>query len=150
MIEVFGDIWELAADNKASAIAITTNGFVKKNGNAVMGRGIALEAAQRYPGIESDLGDLLFTAGNEVWLIATDETYKFDVLTLPVKYNWWEKADIELIKKSIRRLVDFTDNSKYNLVLIPRPGCGNGKLKWEDVKPIIEPYLDDRFWICHK
>ena len=46
------------------------------------------------------------------------------------------------IMDSIRRYENF-----YHIA-IPRPGCSNGGLNWEiDVKPIIEPLLDDRFII---
>jgi hypothetical protein len=45
--EVKGDVWPLAAEVKPDTVAITTNGFVKRNGQAVMGKGCALEAARR-------------------------------------------------------------------------------------------------------
>jgi hypothetical protein len=33
-------------------------------------------------------------------------------------------------------------------VYLPRPGCGNGWLKWEDVKKILSPILKgDQFHI---
>jgi len=42
MKEVIGNIWNYY--NKGNWIVITTNGTIKKNGEAVMGRGVALEA----------------------------------------------------------------------------------------------------------
>ncbi len=35
-------------------------------------------------------------------------------------------------------------------VYLVRPGCGNGQLKWEDVKPLIAPILDDRFIVVER
>jgi hypothetical protein len=35
-------------------------------------------------------------------------------------------------------------------VLVPRPGCGNGQLDWEDVKPILLDHFDDRFIVVTK
>jgi hypothetical protein len=33
-------------------------------------------------------------------------------------------------------------------IYLPRPGCGNGRLNWEDVKKILSPILkSDRFHI---
>lgn len=34
-------------------------------------------------------------------------------------------------------------------VLLPRPGCGNGKLQWDFVKREIEDLLDDRVTIVN-
>ena len=35
-------------------------------------------------------------------------------------------------------------------VALPRPGCANGGLNWEDVKPHLERILDDRVTIVTK
>ena len=43
MKEVFGDLWEFDG-----TIAITTNGFLKRDGTCVMGRGCARQAAVRF------------------------------------------------------------------------------------------------------
>lgn len=71
--------------------------------------------------------------------------------SFPVKHNWYEHADLKLIERSAKELVDTIDDifldpdDRPPTIYLPRPGCGNGRLKWEDVKPVIEPYLDDRF-----
>ena len=46
------------------AIAITTNGYVKRFGDAVMGRGCAQRATELYPGIDSMLGKFIILNGN--------------------------------------------------------------------------------------
>jgi hypothetical protein len=68
------------------AICITTNGFVKKNGEAVMGRGCAKQALQRYPSISFTLGNRIVTGGNKVHLrIKEDEDFGHAVYSFPVK-----------------------------------------------------------------
>ena len=67
------------------------------------------------------------------------------LITLPVKHNWREKADLRLIEESCGSLVHHVDNLHLLEVYMVRPGCGNGGLDWKDVKPILEKYLDDRF-----
>jgi len=75
------------------------------------------------------------------------------LLFFPTKHNWWEKSDLVLIEESTRQLRDFFDNviSEYPVpIYLPRPGCSNGGLDWEDVKPILEKYLDDRFVVVQR
>lgn len=136
MLEEKGDIWEMEAD----ARCITTNGTVKKNGEAVMGRGVALQAKAMYPSFAHMLGRFLVGNGNIV-----SYTPDYRLFTFPVKHNWWEVADIELIEQSCALLMYVLgEHSELKRVLLPAPGCGNGGLAYEQVLPVIRPLLDDR------
>ena len=147
MIEANVDLWLEPADAKC----ITTNGFVKKNGEAVMGAGVAHQAQQRFAHFPETLGWALQNWGNKV--IILDEIGGVAYIAFPVKYNWGEKANLELIKKSAEQLMriihgrSWNGGNPWNKVLLPRPGCKNGRLLWKDVKPILEPILDDRVWV---
>ena len=136
MKEIKANLWEYPADYRV----ITTNGFVKKGeGKAVMGRGCAREAAKKYPKVPKWLGIVLLNSGNHVHL------FPYHIITFPVKHNWWETADPQLIKQSVHELVNLVDLIGAESIVMPRPGCGNGGLNWEDVKPLLESHLDDRF-----
>lgn len=166
MIEKFGNIWENA--HKYDAVVITTNGFIKKNGEAVMGRGIALEAKKLFPEMPRWLGYCLKTTGNRVHITSFDYGCTTDngsdvceqvIFTFPVKPilgangepGWRSKAKIDLIERSAKQLRDIVNDFSYmENIIMPRPGCGNGGLRWEDVKPVIEPYLDDRFTVMER
>jgi hypothetical protein len=146
MLEVVGDLWTYPAEVRI----ITTNGFVKQNGEAVMGRGCALEAKGIYPGIAKRLGDMLLKKGNHVHVLwSADFDGKPEALiSFPVKRIWNEEADLTLIRRSAEELVAVAANYKHTTrFVMPRPGCGNGRLKWEDVKPLIEDVLDERFHV---
>lgn len=144
MKEITGDLWELQPNY--DAIVITTNGFVKNNGDAVMGRGVALQAKEKYPELPERLGRMLKYRGNKTSIFFFGDDAIF---TLPVKSHWRELANINLILRSIEGLVTMVTNLGYKNVLLPRPGCGNGGLDWEMVKPVIEPLLDDRFTVVY-
>ena len=138
MEEVIGDIWKY--HELGYWIVIPTNGFVKKeSGECVMGRGLALQAKLKFPKLPFELGALIDKYGNCGFVFPQYRLFSF-----PVKHNWWESADIELIKQSCEGLVVC---SYYNWSKIPQPiylprvGCGNGKLRWKDVKPVIEEGL---------
>lgn len=143
MKEIKGDLWGLPGFNK---IFITTNGYVNSRGQAVMGRGCALEAKRLMPGVDKVLGKSIVLRGNHVILFAIHEGK--EILSFPVKHNWWEEADIELIKRSCAELMECID--PWHKVLLPRPGCGNGHLSWEDVKPVIAPLLSDQVYVVSK
>lgn len=144
MFERQVDLW-----SSPGVIVITTNGFVKRNGEAVMGRGCAAEAKQRYPSLPVLLGRLLSAYGNRCFLMTLPDIG--ELITFPVKHNWYEVADSVLIERSAKQLVAIADNWGFEEIWLPRPGCGNGKLSWEHVvKPLLEPILDDRFIIVHR
>jgi hypothetical protein len=133
MRENSGNLWTHKADWRV----ITTNGFVKKNGEAVMGAGVAKQARSRFPDLPTRLGNFIKTSGNHVGIFED-----IGILTMPVKHNWWESADLRLIERSCLELASLPYSGT---IAVPKPGCGNGKLLWKDVKEVIQPLLDDRF-----
>lgn len=156
MIEVEGNFWDETAD----WYCIPTNGFVKKNGCAVMGRGLALQARTRFKGIDRVLGQRLETRGNHVltmWkqVLPKEKGYEedrvFSILSFPTKRDWRDDADPELIRRSCRELHLIWEEAqlvskKVNRVLLPRVGTGNGRLRWGEVRSIIvEELPEDSF-----
>lgn len=145
MIEQFGDVWTAALRGKGkTALCITTNGYVKKDGTAVMGRGIAAQAKRRIPNIEKLLGVAILDYGNRVQGLC--DYRGVSIIAFPVKHNWFEKADLDLIGTSVRQLKDIVWAQNYERIFLPRPGCNNGKLDWKDVRPLLAG-LDDRYII---
>lgn len=137
------DLWTTPCD----ARCITTNGTVKANGRAVMGRGTAKQATQRYGGMALALGRLIEARGLHVEVVL-DQRGAADgvpLVVFPVKYSWDEPASLTLIERSARELVTRAGIEGWQTVLLPRPGCGNGQRTWEEVAPILAPILDDRF-----
>lgn len=140
MIELQGNIWSHCLSS-GDRIVIPTNGFVKSNGSAVMGRGLAQQASRHFPHLPYLLGRAIKEHGN-----VTLEFTVPPLFTFPVKHNWWEKADIELIRTSaagLKELVSVRDITVY----LPRVGCGNGQLDWGNVKPVLQSILDDERFV---
>lgn len=147
MKETVGELWDLA--QPGDALVITTNGDVNKDGLAVMGRGIALEAVLRYPGIRRRVGELLQQYGNHAYPVWAGTWFPDEpgpiLVTMPVKHHWHEEADLQLIVRSAFELLDYADKNKWPRIWMPRPGCGNGRLDWAVVKRPLGNVLDDRF-----
>lgn len=148
MIEITGNIWDF--QTPMTPICITTNGTVKSNLECVMGRGVALEAKQKYYNLPWELGNRIEQYGNKSFYFPN-----YDLITFPVKHNWNEIADIELIQRSANSLLDMAKRDYiefgWEKIYVVRPGCGNGQLNWVNVKPILEKILiSDNFVIVEK
>ncbi len=140
MLEECGDLWRLPADFRC----ITTNGACRRNGNAIMGKGVALQARGRYHDIEAILGSLIKKYGNHVFYLG------YNLISFPTKIHWKRDADIFLIKRSAQELVALLKDNPAKRVLLTRPGCGNGNLQWSEVKIAIQDILsDDKFVVVH-
>lgn len=147
MKEARGNLWSFEAD----AIVITTNGYVKGNGECAMGRGCARQARDLWPGVSGRLGRLLREHGNRCFRLGN--VGSFDLVSMPVKPALGPEgqpgfrcdADLELIEQSARQLLEMADTFGWETVVMPRPGCGNGRLSWENVGPRLAAILDDRF-----
>jgi len=140
MIEERGCIWK--KHEKGYFIAVTTNGVVKADGTCVMGKGIALQAAQKFPTLPEKLGYKLRRSGNHVYAFL-----EIRILSFPTKHDWRDPSSLSLIKQSCEELVAILHEYNIDRLYMTRPGCGNGRLDWNDVKPILEGTLDDRFII---
>jgi len=143
MLEERGDFWSVPATYRC----VTTNGVVRRDGRAVMGRGTALEAVRRNPSIDLPrvLGDLLRSRGNHVHLLSPTNLVSF-----PTKHSWRECSDLALIRQSaleLARLVAELRLGPDARVVLPRPGCMSGGLRWEDVRPVIAPILSDKRFV---
>ncbi|MAG39689.1 hypothetical protein CMI41_01855 [Candidatus Pacearchaeota archaeon] len=170
MIEITGNLFE---QTDACAIAITTNGFIKRNGEAVMGRGCAAQAKSKWPTISRELATNLNVVGNIPSVLFLPSTLPYSVLSFPVKHEhvicnddktnvvthmrskfepgqrvpgWASVADSDLIIQSAKHLVRLADTYSYQKIVVPRPGCGAGELNWEQIKPRIDRILDNRFY----
>lgn len=162
MIEERGNMWDISGD----VHVVTTNGFVKKNGAAVMGRGCAAQAKKRYPGLDMELGLKIKERGNIVHKLSHNlvsfpvkpvifrVTEKNVVRHMRSKFmvgdvapGWASVAVPKIIEKSAIELKELADANGWERVIMPRPGCGAGELGWEEVKQILDGILDDRFCV---
>lgn len=138
MFETVGDIWQYSG---TGVIVITTNGSLTPDGRAIFGRGVARQAALRYPGLAEKLGRLLAEGGSHVFDLGSG------IVTFPVEETPWSHPDLRIIARSAEELRLLADRSGWERIVVPRPGCGGGGLLWKDVRPLLESRLDHRFLV---
>lgn len=169
--EQTGDLFALT---DVDAICLTTNGVVSKCGACVMGRGVALQAKQRWPGVDYLLGRAIQQNGNivhqltgiyglnpgvpmlwdEVCIGGSPDSdgivLPWHLVAFPVKNHWREPASLVLIERSAIQLAQLADLEGWRRIALPRPGCGNGRRRWDEVAPVLSRMLDDRFIVIHE
>jgi len=114
----------LEGRSEKSILVVTTNGFVKNRGHAVMGAGIARQVRDAFPGIDERLGSLIKEHGNRPFRLTPS------IWSLPVKWHWIMEAEVSLIAASLEKMVLMVEKFKPDLLRFPRPGCGNGELDY--------------------
>lgn len=139
MKEIAGDLWQEHAGG--AVVAITTNGAVNKVGKAIMQRGCARQARERYPELLKTLGTLIRHHGNHVFDLG------HHIVSFPVEVDPYQVPEMRLIDRSCRELVDLADYKGWQKVVVPRPGCGGGGLEWPEVRIILARHFDKRFHI---
>lgn len=147
MRESFGDIWELAGSKPLPIVCVTTNLQVSNTGRAIMGAGIALEAREKFPGLDKVYGRNLAKNRSAFFMGAWSDEYglKYTLIMFPTKDHWRDNSIPKLIVQSAIDLTVMVDALGLQDIHLPRPGCGMGGLKWENVKPLLDEIMDDRF-----
>ena len=136
MLEACRDIWDYLGKG---VIAITTSGSLTRGGKAVMGRGVARQALLRFPNLPDELGRLLQEHGNHVHPLLDG------LVSFPVEESAWACPELRLIARSAKELRQLADREGWEMVVVPRPGCGGGGLDWREVRPLLEKHFDERF-----
>ena len=151
MKQVFGDIFSTLG--RADALCVTTNGVIKRNGELVMGAGIALQAKQRFPGIAIEaakgVGKGHDSHVRPIHLFKPDEDslHPTMIVALPTKLHFKDSSPLDLVIRSLKELVSLTDIMQWKAVVLTQPGCGHGGLKWNYMEALCSKILDNRFYV---
>ncbi|HET6568938.1 MAG TPA: macro domain-containing protein, partial [Rhodothermales bacterium] len=136
MIELCrGDI--LKADEEALVNTVNCVG--------VMGKGIALQFRNKYPENYEAYADACKAKELKV-----GRMFVFDrgalipgawpryIINFPTKEHWRGKSKLEYVLRGLDTLVDEVRRRGITSIAVPPLGCGNGGLKWREVRPAIE------------
>lgn len=137
MQQIKGNIWDFHGSN--SYIGVTTNGVIRSNGSLIMGKGIALEARERFKGVDKLLGTLVKNQGNNVYLLASHGIFSF-----PTKDHFKDVSPLELIERSCQQLREAMNKVPNKQFYLIPPGCGLGGRDWDtEVEPVMLKYFKE-------
>lgn len=138
-----GDMWTVYA--AADLFLITTNATITVRGALVMGRGIARQAKERFPGLDVALGrqiQALCGSQGVYGLLVSPRWPAAKLGAFQVKQHYSQPASLELIRHSTAALSAWCVAHPDAQVALNFPGIGNGRLRREDVLPIIAQLPD--------
>ena len=154
---VQGNIWKLA--KALDWVVVPTSISWRRDGTAVMGRGVAKQAADRWPGLTVDYGEQCMLRGASTPVLAHRPRglNPKNLLLFPVKpldssaphLSWKQPASLELIQRSLRQLYAMLPELHGGSIYIPDVGCGNGLLPVVVVRPYIEHTFKDVERVIH-
>lgn len=141
MNETRGDIWEWAAKNNAEVVIPTNVGW-KSDGSNVMGRGLAAQCADRYPGVSAWYGSICQACGPSTPVVIHPDHGLIFFPTKPLNYDdpqlsWRNRSSLGLIRRSAVQL----SRLRLGPVAVPLVGCGNGGLDEQEVMPVVRDVL---------
>ena len=147
------DLWKtLEADPRAWGV-IPTNREVYADrgaltGAAIMGRGLAKDAALRYPELPYLYGNYLRTPAPREAEVQVCLVYLYEpgrLILLPTKHRYREAASLTLIEDGLLELVVLAQEAVevgagMSTIWFPRIGCGLGGLSWRLVRRSLDNF----------
>lgn len=107
----------------------------------VMGKGVALEFKTKFPDLFIDYAKRCQNGDVRPGLPYLWDNGRTQVLNFPTKRDWREPSRLEDIEAGLKYLATHYQEMEIQSIAMPALGCGNGGLKWEAVRPLIEKYL---------
>ena len=146
------DFWSLYGAEE-TALVIPTHATRSLSGAVVINarNEWMKEAQRRFPGFKSHLGQVLRKHGNVCAFF-----YDYTVLTFPIRREWYNPADLELIQQSTAKLADITKMFPALKFYIPKltdevlqrgqsHDAMRERISWEIVKPVLAQLSDQVF-----
>jgi len=139
-----GNMWN--AFHETDAFCITTNSYIRNDGELVMGRGIAKVAKQVFDDLPKALGEKIEGSCGHLGtygLMPSNRKEIDKMVAFQVKTHFRNDADLGLIDSSATALSQMAmsyPNRRFDLNF---PGIGNGGRNVSEVKPLLEGLPDN-------
>lgn len=139
-----GNIW--SKFYCSNAFCITTNSYIRNDGELVMGAGIALQAKKIFDDLPLALGRKIKKKCGHLGVYGTLPSNRKEIdkiVAFQVKRHFKNKADLNLIQKSASQLSTIATKYPNKRLDINFPGIGAGGRDVEEVMPIVKQLPDN-------
>lgn len=108
----------------------------------VMGKGIALQFKQAFPEMFTEYQKACRkeeVQPGKMHVVETKSLFnpKY-IINFPTKRHWKNRSRMDDIESGLVDLIKVVNKLEIKSIAVPPLGCGNGGLKWSDVRPKIE------------
>lgn len=140
-VTVVGNVRYTSGDvsaDKADVIVNTVNARLSPSGRGVMGAGVAKAFKERFPSIMADYEKAIRSGElreGTAMLFDLPDGRKWAALA--TKADWRDPSQMEWVESGTRQLAELMKAQGLKSVALPPPGCGNGKLEWSQVEPVV-------------
>lgn len=129
-------------ESDAEALVNTVNTI------GVMGKGIALQFKKIYPHNYKAYLDACKKGELKIGKLFLTRDYNLSsgekiIINFPTKTDWRKPSEYSYVESGLDALVSLIEQNNIKSIAIPPLGAGNGGLKWEKVKSIIENRLSN-------
>lgn len=111
----------------------------------IQGAGLALQFKNRYPkayrGYKAFCDQQKMLPGGI--LLSSVPEYGKTILSFATKNHFKNPSQLNFIESGLIKFRTTYKSLGIKSIAFPMLGCGLGGLKWEDVKPLMEEYLND-------
>jgi O-acetyl-ADP-ribose deacetylase (regulator of RNase III) len=107
----------------------------------VMGKGLARAFKEREPEMFATykrICEQKLLAPDKLWLWYGAASL---ILNFPTKQHWRNPSKLEWIEAGLEEFVRRYQELGIIEISFPQLGCGNGGLRWDDVRPLMEKHL---------
>ncbi|RMH08151.1 MAG: Appr-1-p processing protein [Armatimonadetes bacterium] len=111
------------------------------NTQGLMGKGLAYEFKKRFPENHKRYEEACKNGEVQIGKVLVVETGQLQpqfIINFPTKKHWRHKSKLEYIREGLEDLVRVVKERGIHSIAIPPLGCGQGGLRWEEVKSLIE------------
>jgi len=107
----------------------------------VMGKGIALQFKQAFPGNYKAYREACKRGDVKIGEMFVFDSHRLGarryVINFPTKRHWRAKSHISDIALGLPALIEVVRKHGISSIAVPALGCGNGGLDWAEVRPMI-------------
>lgn len=108
----------------------------------IMGAGLAKEFKKRYPKMFEQYHIKCEREELKIGKLDVFKTLDKVIINFPTKEHWKNRSKLEWIEAGLQDFVKRYKSWNINSIAFPQLGTGNGQLKWEDVKLLMERFLE--------